>query len=213
MRHLTLTVTVLAGAAVLLTACTSESGSDGDDVATLSSPAEPEGAGTPSANGWYCALINEELVDTATGGRLEDAREAIVANDDVSWVCEVNQVTGSTYDTVLRLSVFPGDQEQTEVLRAELSEAEGMVRGPEYLGEAYLTPGRAAALMSCNLPERSGEAGGPGPYAFLIEGLSGPAEELTEELRSPLRRLVTQIDQSVGCFPADAYEAAPPEEG
>ena len=213
MRHLTTTAALVTGAALLLAGCTSDSGSDSTDVATPSSPAEPEAAGTPSENGWYCALIDDELVTTATGGDLEDAREAMVSNDDTAWVCEVNQVSGATYETVLRLSVYPGNQEQTDALRAELSGAQGMERGPEYLGEAYFVPGKGVALMSCNLPEREGEAGGPGPYAFVIEGLSEPAAELTEELRSPLRRLVTQIDGSVGCYPGDAYEAAPPEEG
>ncbi len=211
MSHLTTTAALAAGAALLLAGCTSETGSDSSDVATLSSPAAPEAAGTPSENGWYCALIDEELVNTATGGDPEDAREAMVSNDDTAWVCEVNQVTGATYETVLRLAVYPGSQERTDELRADLSGAPGMERGPEHLGEAYIVPGKGVALMSCNLPEREGETGGPGPYVFVIEGLSGPAAELTEDLRSPLRRLVTQIDGSVGCYPGEAYEAAPPE--
>jgi hypothetical protein len=214
MRHLPTSAAALAGASLLLAACTSEGPDTAEpDVVTLTSAPGPAEAGTASDTGWYCALIEEELVATATNGALDRARESMVSNDDDAWVCEVNLVAGDSYETVLRLSVYPNGQEETDAFRAELADAEGMERGPAFLGESYVVPGRTVALMQCNLPELEGQPGGPGPYAFQIEGLSGPAAELTEELRSPVRRLVTQIDQSVGCFPTQAYESAPTDGG
>lgn len=216
MRHRTSTAALTLTAALLLGGCTSEDPEPDTVDGTDDNASAPSGeAGLASDTGWFCSMISEDLVGTATGGDLASAREQILANDEGSWECEVNQVAadGTSYETLLRLSAGPVEEATEEGYRTELSGAEEVTRGPEYMGEGYLAPGQVVALMDCNTPPQDGQQGSPVPHAFTLEVLTGPATELTDELASPVRRLITEIDRSVGCFPGDAYEAAPPAEG
>lgn len=221
MRHTTLSAALTLGVGLLLTACTSDAP---DQDAAQDAPADPAeasaatgvaAAGTPSESGWFCALVPQELVATLTGGEVDQARELMRANDEQSWRCQVNQVSddGASFETVLELSAGPVDEQTEQAYRSDLQAQEGMTRGPEYLGEGYVTPGTVVALMECNTPPVDGTEGAPVPHAFVVEVVSGPGTGLTEELIPPLQNLITEVDRSVGCFPGAAYEQAPVEEG
>lgn len=207
-----LAATLAMALALVTTACTSDPGTSppvpGPDDAAASSDRTGADSATPQ---WYCTLVKRDLVELATGGRPEQAQESVVANDESSWVCEVTQADGQdSREPVLRLSIFPAGAEQSKDYREEMGDAEGE-EGARYLGESYLASGKAVALMDCNTTPKEGSTEPErAPYAFAVEGLSEQASGLTEELLDPLRRMVMQVDQAVGCYPGEAYDQANP---
>lgn len=75
MRPLTPALALTAALSLALSACTSEEPATDQDGESAPTTAAPEGA-VPTS-GWWCGLIEQETVETATGGRSAEAREVI----------------------------------------------------------------------------------------------------------------------------------------
>lgn len=191
-----------AAAAVLaLTACTS--GAQDGDAATTTAPTME---GAVPTTGWWCGLIEEDVVSAVTDGRTGEAREVLRVNDGSTYHCDVVLPTGEGLQTevVLSMLVTADDETGAERLRQELEGVDEVAPGPDYLGESYLAPGLAVAIMPCGAPLDAENAGEPVPWTYVVRAAEGRGQGLDEELTGPINRQVRQVDSAVGCSPSEA---------
>lgn len=193
----------LALLAVLGTsACTS--GEDPADEPTAVAPApEDEAAVTDGSdsNGWLCDDISPDSLQTLAGGEVAAPTEVMLADDDQTWVCEARD--GDT--PLMRLSLSVGE-EARDAARARARELDG-VRGPEYLGESYLSPTLVTGLTLCTDMGQP-DAGVYEPYTMVAESLVEDEGDYSEPLRSTLGTLAQRLDQGIGCSPKQARSEA-----
>ncbi len=182
-----------------LSACTSDTpGADPTPDATTasSSPTSP-------ATGWFCGYLDPDLVETATGGRTSAAVEHLISNDGTTYLCQVELPAddGST-EVALTLSVIADDAPALEALRAEITSREGVVEGPDYLGDSFVSPGQAVAFVPCGTVPGAAVESSQVPFALsLTAGLPAGAG-ITDDLATPLNRFLQVLDQRVGCSPS-----------
>lgn len=199
-----------AGALTLVLAATATACTSGDDAEPEPSGSTPELEGAVPTTGWWCRLIDEEIVDAATDGRTDEAREVLRRNDDSGFTCEIVLPTGEGQETepVLSLTIDVDDAGAVQEARAE-ADADGAVAGPDYLGESTVRPGRAVAVIPCGTPPGSPQAGATVAHVLSLEAFTPGGLELTDLLAEPVRRSVVELDQGVGCQPstraADPY--------
>lgn len=196
----------LAGAAAVLlltgalSACTSDPPPDPEvEEDTLE--------GSIPSSGWWCRFINRTLVDQASGEQSDVAREVLRKNDFDGWQCEVVLPVegGPRTEEVYTLSILVNDYDLVQEWRARAEEA-GAEPGPQHLGESYVWPGTAVALIPCQ-----GQVGGPYagqdiPHVFSLEAYLEPGLEMTTELTTPVTHLVRDLDALAGCAPSRQIE-------
>lgn len=179
-----------------------------DDEATPSPepPTDDNAAATAShpTDGWFCRLIDEDLVDLATGGRSAEATQRLVRNDGVEFNCVVEVPgSGGEPELALTLQVVAGEEATISGLRETVNAIEGVGPGPEYLGETYFAPGMATAFYPCGtVPGNSMVE--PADFAFAVIAHLPEGQELVDELEPPLNRYAREMDQTVGCDPLSA---------
>ncbi len=191
---LALSLTVLTSMA----ACTSGDGS-----------AEPEQAeqtleGSVPESGWWCRVIERDLVESVAGDRTEQAREVLRQNDTDGFHCEVtvpDEEGGAR--TALTLAVAIDDQARAEELRAAAEEA-GAEPGPDHLGESYVWPEGAVAIVPCAAPADHVRDDEQVTYVFSL--LAEEPVDRPEELADPVRRSLIEADRAVGCSPSEASQ-------
>jgi len=205
---------LLVLAVFALVGCSSDPDETTLDDDRTSATADLEGS-IPTS-GWWCRLIEEEIVEAATDGRGEEAREVLRQSDQDGWRCEVVLPVdgGPETETVLSLAVVSNAVEESEQWRTEATAADA-APGPDYLGESYVYPGTVVALVPCGAPVASPEAGTLVPYAVSLVAGPPAGQQLTDELVAPVRRAVVELDQGTGCAPSRAGtdDATSPTQG
>lgn len=206
MRPLTPALALTAALALALSACTSEDPTTDRDGGSAPTTAGPEGA-VPTS-GWWCGLIEQETVETATGGRSAEAREVIRVNDGERYRCDVLLPTGEgdTTELALTLEVVAGDEDRATRAREEVLAMDGVEAGPDYLGESYQAPGMVVGIMPCGAPVGSEQQGSQVTWTFLAHALLPEGEQVTDLLARPLNRQAREVDMQVGCAPSRAQE-------
>lgn len=194
----TLAVTGASLLALTVSGCTGED----SEPTTQDAPSTTEAAGiTQGDRVWFCGLINDTYVDTLTDGLGSTARQDELRDDATGWVCEIKVTPeGGEEQVAVRMSITP--VADIDEIRPAYAEAEGVEEGDDALGEVYLAPGKAVAMMPCEAPSSSQFAGEDVPYAFEFEALLDPGTEMTGELEDGLRRMYRAIDQQSGCSPS-----------
>lgn len=196
---LALTLTTMTG----LTACTS------DDGAEEPEEAEQTLEGSVPETGWWCRVIERELVEAVAGDRTDEAREVLRQNDTDGFHCEVTVPDDDgRARTVLTLAVAINDEARAEELRAAAEEA-GAEPGPDHLGESYVWPEGTVSIVPCAAPAEHVRADEEVTYVFSL--LAEEPVELTEEMVDPVRRSLIEADRAVGCRPSEAGQ--PDEQG
>lgn len=198
-------------AAVTLAGCTGDSPQTGDPSPTPT----PEAGITQGDRVWFCGIINDQYVDSISDGLGSVARQDQLRDDATGWICEIKVAPeGEEEQVAMRMSITP--VADIDEIRPEYAEADGAVEGPEHLGEAYLTPGKAVAMMPCKAPSSSEYAGQDVPYAFEVEVFTEPGDTMVDELGEALNRMRRPIDDSFGCSPSllrDGQTLEPPAPG
>lgn len=186
-----LATTVLAG-------CTSDPG----DTRTTETATDDGIEGNVPDNGWWCRMFDDEIVAAATGGQTDVAREVLRKNDDEGWQCEVVLPVdgGPETEAVFTLTVAVNDDEAADELRADARAADAEP-GPDYLGESYVFPGTVVAILPCGGPVGTELANTQVPYAVSVVAHSEAGRQMTDELVSPARRTVVDLDMTTGCSP------------
>ena len=201
------TTALIAVACLLGLAGCNGNGSSGEDTgpdeSAMTSPLL-EGA-VPSGD-WWCGLIDREIVEVATDGRTEEAREVLRQNDEEGYLCEVVLPVdgGPGTESVLALAVQINDEAAADAARQEAESAPGAGPGPDYLGESFVMPGHTVSIVPCGAPVGTAEEGSEVPYVFSLRASSESGGQLTDELVDPVRRSLVQVDQTVGCSPSTA---------
>lgn len=200
-QRLITSVITLGALTVGLGACSDGEG-EADTGQTTGAAVELEGEVPDS--GWWCRVIEEETVAAATDGRTDEAREVLRENDSDSHLCEVVLPVdgGPETETVMALAIRADVEDEAVRLRTELESHADVEPGPDYLGESYVVPGAAYAILPCGAPTDSPKAGEQVTYVLSMTTQGEAGEQLTEELLEPLRRAVIELDQSVKCTPS-----------
>lgn len=191
---------LLAATAVSgLAACTSEDGSapDTDESQQTLEGEVPE-------SGWWCRSIERSLVEAVAGDRTDEAREVLRQNDTNGVRCEV-VLPGEDGEsqTLMTLAVAIDDKARAEQAREQAQQV-GAEPGPDHLGESYVWPGTAVAIVPCAAPvghERSGEQ-----VAYVFSVHTEEPLDLPGELVDPVRNSLVEADQAVGCSPSEARQ-------
>lgn len=182
----------------------------GDDTETDDTAPSTAGDGLEGAiptSGWWCRVIKEESVAVATDGRQAQAREVLRQNDEAGHLCEVVlpvEEGSSETETIMAFQIQSDAGEAAEQIRAEMADREDVAPGPDYLGESYIVPGAAYAIVPCGAPVDSPKAGQDVPYVLSMTTTTEAGKALTEELAEPLRRSLIDLDQTVKCNPKAA---------
>lgn len=189
--------------ALALGACTSE-----HDPAEETTPAATEEAaatGGPASGGWLCSYLGPSTLRAVAGQESQESQEfqeVTVQDDRQGWACEVRDGE----QPLVGISIQRG--EAARVAAQERAEqAEDVRQGPEYLGVSYLSPRLVTGLTLCR------DVGSPGseeyePYTMVAEALTDSDDDVSDELRSALTQLAATLDQTVGCSPRMANQAA-----
>lgn len=186
--------------------------SDGDgEVDGGPDTGQPTGAaeeleGQVPDSGWWCHMIEEETVAAATDGRTDEAREVLRENDSDSHLCEVVLPVdgGPQTETVMAFAIKADAEDEAGQLRSELESRTDVEPGPDYLGESYVVPGAAYAVLPCGAPTDSPQEGKQVTYVLSMTTKGEAGEQLTDELTEPLRRALIDLDQTVKCTPSAA---------
>ncbi len=201
------TTALIAVACLLGLAGCNGNGSSGEDTgpdeSAMTSPLL-EGA-VPSGD-WWCRLIEREIVEVATDGRTEEAREVLRQNDEEGYLCEVVLPVdgGPGTESVLALAVQINDEGAADAARQEAEAAPEAQPGPDYLGESFVMPGRTVSIVPCKAPVGSAAEGSEVPFVISLRATSESGGQLTDELIDPVRRSLVEVDQGVGCSPSTA---------
>lgn len=202
-RHLLAALT--ASAALLLGACTSDAdpaqpsspGMQQDPPTSTDPGPDPEAAGAtaaPGAGGVLCRYVTASTQRTVAGADLTDPHQLMVENDPESWVCEVRDGD----QALMRVSILRGE-DAWDSQRGLAQEAEGVIDGPEWLGEAYSSPQRITGLTMCATSEEPDVT--YEEYALVVESVTDPQEDLTAPLRVTASTMARNLDQAVQCSP------------
>lgn len=200
MRTRTLTVPALiAGLALSLSACTSESADPvpGDDAAASTPDDGLEGE--EGNNGWMCQYVSPTAVELANGGEPETPRSLVTEDDEDTWTCDVLVGGKGAQEPVIRLGIHLGEEARDEA-RARAEAAEGVEPGPDHLGVSFVSPGLVTGLTLCTAPNAT-TANDKIPYSLVIESLGETDAETTEHLQRALTETAKGLDGSVGCSP------------
>ena len=209
----TILAALTASLGLLLGACTSDSDpgpspaeqTDGPEENGTAAPDEStESAGSTAApdRGHLCRYIAPGTQETVAGHDLVDPYQLIVANDQDSWVCEARDgEEGLVRVSILRGQGIWGDQ------RALAQEQEGVVEGPEWLGESYRSDRRITGLTMCATVVDGGAT--PEPYALVVEAVNESDEDVSSVLSTTASTLARSMDQTVGCSPRMARGEVP----
>lgn len=210
---LALSLALVAGLA--LSACSDDTpstptGGGDTDGATSTENALP----LHPTDGWWCQYMDKKLVDAATGGRSAEATQVVVSNDGHQFRCEVQlPATSGDPEVAIALDVIADDAAAVADARAKAQALAGVVPGPTYLGESYVAPGYAVALVPCGLVPGNARNSVKVPWALTISAPLEPGQTVTDELTTPLNYYLKALDQSVGCSPKQAIEDESPTTG
>lgn len=188
-----------------LVACSGDD-ADTDDTSTATGD---ELEGSIPTSGWWCRVIEEEVVSTATDGREAEAREVIRQNDAEGHLCEVVLPVddGSTEtETVMAFQIQADADEAAEQVRSEMAGRDDVEPGPDYLGESYIVPGGAYAIVPCGAPVDSPNEGQQVPYVLSMTTSTEAGQSMTTDLAEPLRRTLIELDETVTCSPKAAED-------
>lgn len=195
-----------ASAAVLLGACTSDAKPQptpeveegpGDDGASEEPQEDRDAVGStaaPLGQGYLCRYITEATQKAVAERDLEAPYQLIVENDETTWVCEARDGD----DPLVRVSILRGDG-IWDTQRALAQEHEGVVEGPDWLGEGYQSARRITGLTMCATspdPDLVYE-----PYALVVEAVTDSGLDVAGELSTTASALARGLDQSIGCSP------------
>ncbi len=207
--HTSRSTTLIAVACLLGLAGCNGNGSSGDDTGpdqSTRTSAAPDLEGAVPSGDWWCRLIDREIVEVATDGRTEEAREVLRQNDEEGYLCEVVLPVdgGPGTEPVLALAVQINDEGAADAARQEAEAAPEAQPGPDYLGESFVMPGRTVSIVSCKAPVGSAAEGSEVPFVISLRATSESGGQLTDELIDPVRRSLVEVDQGVGCSPSTA---------
>lgn len=200
-------------AVLALGACTSGAdpreeetgGNEPTGAAQTTAPGEVVGeAQGPTGAGYLCRYVSPSNMRTAAGvEEIGEPLQVVTVDDEKEWSCVARD--GETEH--LRLSFEVGEEArdaQREAFRAH----EEVQAGPDYLGEAYLTPRAAVGLTLCK--DVLNDPNQYIPMTMSAEVVSEGDEDVSGELRSILTVMASQLDQAMGCSPRMALEEAEP---
>lgn len=196
---------ILLAATTAMTGCTSgpvEEETTDDAIVTSDDGLE----GSEGTSGWYCRYLNAGLIESALGQESTTPRELVVSDTAEEWICEVLNGGPGEQDPILRVSIQLG-QDAVDTARTRAETAEDVQDGPEHLGESYLSAGLVTGLTACRLPTAQ-RLDDFGPLAIVLESLGQTDATTTQQLRAAASQAAQQLDQSLGCSPKVAREAA-----
>ncbi|GAA1138890.1 hypothetical protein [Ornithinicoccus hortensis] len=205
-RH-ALTALTLGALALGLGACSGDDAGTDDDATSTAAADGLEGS-IPTS-GWWCRMIKEDSVAVATDGRQAEAREVLRQNDESGHLCEVVlpvEEDSTETETVMAFQIQADAEDAAEQIRSEMAGRDDAEPGPDYLGESYVVPGAAYAIVPCGAPVGSPDEGQQVPYVLSVTTTTEAGKELTDALTEPLRRSLIELDQSVKCSPKAAHE-------
>lgn len=208
----TILAALTASLGLLLGACTSDTDpgpspspgaqADGSGAAQDAQDTERAGSTAAPARGHLCRYVPPATQEAVAGHDLVDPYQLMVANDPDSWVCE----TRDGEEALVRVSILRGDGVWSDQ-RALAQEQEGVIEGPEWLGESYQSARRITGLTMCGVV-RDGEATHE-PYALVVEAVNESDEDVSRVLSTAASSLARSLDQSLGCSPRMARGEVP----